>query len=108
MCGAFFHCQDSTGRGGGVVTGTRWVETEDAAHQPTKTTQPPQQRIIWPQMAIVPRWRNCGPGWWDRDETVRSHGRSHGGVTLRASCPRSAELQRAHDEAKFQVSNVTM
>lgn len=107
MCGAFFHCQDSTGRGV-VVTGTRWVETEDAAHQPTKTTQPPQQRIIWPQMAIVPRWRNCGPGWWDRDETVRSHGRSHGGVTLRASCPRSAELQRAHDEAKFQVSNVTM
>ena len=45
----------SSGLDGGAVTGTRWVETEDAAHQPTKTTEPPQQRIIWPQMVIVPR-----------------------------------------------------
>lgn len=48
--------------GGGwreCVTGIYWVEASDAAkHTTMSKAAPQQQRIIWPQMSVVPKLRN--------------------------------------------------
>lgn len=69
------------GQGEGAI-GIQWVQVRDAAKHPPKHRQPPQQRIIWPQMAIVLRLRNPGlqrtqPTWWKNSHSLFFHLESH-------------------------------
>lgn len=59
MSGDSFGCHKRRGRL--LLASSKWVETRDAAKDPTMHRTAPQQNILWPKMSTVPRSRNSGP-----------------------------------------------
>lgn len=84
QCWWQFWLSQMEGGWGACVTGIYWVEASDAAKCTTMSKEAAQQqRIIWPQMSVVPKLRN---GTLIRMANVKVQGFIYNLMTYRRRC----------------------